>query len=107
MERIGMFDRNNLSTITYCHPYPASSNYSIISVLAIPGSLIACWMVDWTRKGRVSFGGRKFAMALSTTLTGVFLFLFTTAKNQAGVLAYSCVTSLTQCAETFLLRCVY
>ncbi|KAF8512504.1 MFS general substrate transporter [Gautieria morchelliformis] len=71
-------------------------NYSIISVLAIPGSLIACWMVDWTRKGRFSFGGRKFAMATSTALTGIFLFLFTTATNQTGVLAYSCVTSLTQ-----------
>ncbi|KAF8512508.1 major facilitator superfamily domain-containing protein [Gautieria morchelliformis] len=71
-------------------------NYAIISVLGIPGSLIACWMVDWTPKGRFSFGGHKFAMATSTALTGVFLFLFTTAKNQAGVLAYSCVTGLTQ-----------
>ncbi|KAF8512500.1 hypothetical protein JB92DRAFT_2928186 [Gautieria morchelliformis] len=61
-------------------------NYSIISVLAIPGSLIACWMVDWTRKGRFSFGGRKFAMSTFTALTGIL----------AGVLEYACVTSLTQ-----------
>ncbi|KAF8589870.1 MFS general substrate transporter [Ramaria rubella] len=71
-------------------------NYSIISVLSIPGSLIACWMVEWTRKGWLPLSGRKFAMALSTAFTGLFLFLFTTATTQSGVLAYSCVTSLTQ-----------
>ncbi|KAF8526272.1 MFS general substrate transporter [Hysterangium stoloniferum] len=71
-------------------------NYTIIASLGVPGSMIACLMVDWTRKGRLSFGGRKFAMMLSTALTGIFLFLFTTATTQSGILAYSCVTSLTQ-----------
>ncbi|CAE6479140.1 unnamed protein product [Rhizoctonia solani] len=72
-------------------------NYSILSVLGIPGSIIACVMVDWTRgSGRWSFGGRKFAMAISTCLTGVFLFLFTQAKNEAGVLGFNCASTLTQ-----------
>ncbi|CAE6379903.1 unnamed protein product [Rhizoctonia solani] len=72
-------------------------NYSIVSVLGIPGSIIACIMVDWTRgSGKWSFGGRKFAMAISTCLTGVFLFLFTQAKNEAGVLGFNCASTLTQ-----------
>lgn len=71
--------------------------YSIVSVLGIPGSIIACVMVDWTRGGgKWSFGGRKFAMASSTCLTGIFLFLFTQAKNEAGVLGFNCATALTQ-----------
>jgi hypothetical protein len=72
-------------------------NYTIISVLGVPGSIIACVLVDWTRKDqtRFSLGGRKLAMALSTALTGVFLFLFTTATSQAAVLGYNCASSLT------------
>ncbi|TFY83919.1 hypothetical protein EWM64_g95 [Hericium alpestre] len=73
-------------------------NYSIVSSLGVPGSLVACLLVDWTRakKSRFAFGGRKFAMALSTALSGIFLFLFTTSKNQAAVLGYSCVTAFTE-----------
>ncbi|KAH7341696.1 major facilitator superfamily domain-containing protein [Rhizoctonia solani] len=72
-------------------------NYSIVSVLGIPGSIIACIMVDWSRGGgKWSFGGRKFAMAISTCLTGIFLFLFTQAKNEAGVLGFNCASALTQ-----------
>ncbi|KZV77356.1 MFS general substrate transporter [Peniophora sp. CONT] len=72
-------------------------NYSIISVLGIPGSIIACIIVDQTRRSQSGFvlGGRKFAMAISTALTGIFLFLFTTASNQAGVLGYNCASALT------------
>jgi len=71
--------------------------YTITSVLGIPGSIIACYLVEVTRgKGRWKIGGRKYSMAVATALTGVFLFLFTTAKNPDQTLAYSCVTSLTQ-----------
>ncbi|VDB95858.1 unnamed protein product [Peniophora sp. CBMAI 1063] len=72
-------------------------NYSIISILGAPGSVIACIIVDRTRRSRSGFvlGGRKYAMALFTALTGVFLFLFTTATNQAGVLGYNCASTLT------------
>ncbi|KAF8529729.1 MFS general substrate transporter [Hysterangium stoloniferum] len=71
-------------------------NYAIIYSLGIPGSLIACVLVNRTRGGRWSFGGRKFAMMVFTALTGIFLFLFATARTSSAILAYSCVTSLTQ-----------
>lgn len=87
-------------------------NYVIISILGIPGSVIACLVVDWYRKDHseksmtddrsgmsFSIGGRKLTMAVSTALTGIFLFLFTTSTKEADVLAYSCVTSLTQYVE--------
>jgi len=99
--------------------------------MGVPGSLIACLVVDWTRKSRPAadnleeaqgpeeedeekirrqgapkrwsiwqgltvVGGRKLTMAVSTLLSGVFLFLFTTSKNQAAVLGYSCASALTQ-----------
>ncbi|EKM77975.1 hypothetical protein AGABI1DRAFT_129759 [Agaricus bisporus var. burnettii JB137-S8] len=100
-------------------------NYVIISVMGIPGSIIACLVVDWTRKkstandredsseneekrlredskpysfwsGLGVIGGRKLTMTISTLLTGIFLFLFTTSKNQAAVLGWSCASGLTQ-----------
>jgi hypothetical protein len=73
-------------------------NYSIVSVLGIPGSLIACATVDYTRgTGRWLVGGRKLVLAVSTMLTGLFLFLFTTSQTTAAVLGYSCASGLTQC----------
>ncbi|KAJ3769764.1 MFS general substrate transporter [Lentinula raphanica] len=69
-------------------------NYVIISILGVPGSVIACLVVDWSRKsrsGKFSLGGRKLTMAVSTALTGIFLFLFTTSTKEADVLAYSCM----------------
>ncbi|EIW83728.1 MFS general substrate transporter [Coniophora puteana RWD-64-598 SS2] len=74
-------------------------NYAIISVLGIPGSLIACAVVDWTRGSsgsRFFIGGRKLSLAVSTALTGIFLFLFTTSHNAAAVLGWSCASGLTQ-----------
>ncbi|KAJ8514378.1 hypothetical protein ONZ45_g8085 [Pleurotus djamor] len=73
-------------------------DYSIISIMGIPGSIIACLVVDYTRKSQSTFtlGGRKLTMAISTALTGVFLFLFTTSKSQAAVLGLSCASGVTQ-----------
>ncbi|KAG6816637.1 hypothetical protein H0H87_004383, partial [Tephrocybe sp. NHM501043] len=72
-------------------------NYAIISIMGIPGSLIACLVVDRTRNSQSKWtvGGRKMTMALSTGLTGVFLFLFTTSKSDAAILAWSCVSGVT------------
>lgn len=122
-------------------------NYVIISVLGIPGSIVACLVVDWTRKpkknsekekeegtddngdpegqkngvpetekkkstlrvpttstlgvfsGLKVLGGRKLTMIVSTLLSGIFLFLFTTSRGAADVLGYSCATSFTQCVS--------
>jgi MFS family permease len=73
-------------------------NYVIISVLGVPGSIIAAFIVSYRGRSQSKFsiGGRKLTMATFTALTGIFLFLFTTSKTAAAVLAYSCVTSLTQ-----------
>ncbi|KIK69566.1 hypothetical protein GYMLUDRAFT_33942 [Collybiopsis luxurians FD-317 M1] len=73
-------------------------NYSIISALGVPGSFIACLVVDYTRKNQSSFamGGRKLTMAISTALTAIFLFLFTTSTSEAAVLGYSCASALTE-----------
>lgn len=74
----------------------AYRNYSIISILGIPGSIIACAVVDYTRDtGRWLIGGRKLALAVSTALSGLFLFLFTTSKTPAATLGYSCASGLT------------
>ncbi|KAF8556497.1 MFS general substrate transporter [Imleria badia] len=72
-------------------------NYAIVSVLGIPGSLIACYVVDLTRgTGRWTIGGRKFSLAAFTLLSGIFMFLFTTSTTQASVLGYSCANGLVQ-----------
>jgi MFS family permease len=48
-------------------------------------------------KGKWSFiAGRKGAMALSTLLSGVFLFLFTQATTNQAVLGWNCASALTQ-----------
>ncbi|KAE9383617.1 MFS general substrate transporter [Gymnopus androsaceus JB14] len=80
-------------------------DYTIISILGVPGSIIACLVMDWTRKDKSAFamGGRKVTLAVSTALTGVFLFLFTTSKTEAAVLGFSCASGLTQNAICFLL----
>lgn len=62
----------------------------IIAACGIPGSLIAAGMVE------LPYTGRRYSMAIFTVLTGVFLFLFTTARNASAVLGYNCVISLCQ-----------
>jgi hypothetical protein len=109
-------------------------NYVIISVMGIPGSILACLIVDWTRKSRKDdsthdreldretkrieaegkpfrlwdgltvVGGRKMTMIVSTLLTGIFLFLFTASKNAADVLGFSCASGLTQYVYLLLIR---
>lgn len=65
-------------------------NYSIISACGIPGSLLGGYLVELPRFGR------KGTMSLATLLTGIFLFLFTTASNNSAVLGWNCATALTQ-----------
>lgn len=62
----------------------------IMAVCGVPGSFIAAAGVEIPRVGRLG------TMAFFTCLTGVFLFLFTTASNSAAVLGWNCAVSLTQ-----------
>ncbi|PKI83036.1 hypothetical protein MVES1_002911 [Malassezia vespertilionis] len=61
-----------------------------IAACGIPGSFMAALLVE------APFAGRKYTMAFFTALTGIFLFLFTTAKTSSAVLGWNCATSLTQ-----------
>ncbi|KAI0089234.1 major facilitator superfamily domain-containing protein [Irpex rosettiformis] len=73
-------------------------DYTIVAVFGIPGSALACLIVDWTRgsESRWAIGGRKLALSISTLATGLFLFLFTTTTTEAAYLGFSCASSLTQ-----------
>ncbi|KAG9792332.1 MFS general substrate transporter, partial [Aureobasidium melanogenum] len=74
-------------------PTPTSivyRNYAITSIVGCPGSIIACYTVD------IKYIGRKGTMAISTMLTGIFLFLFTTSTDSSFQLAFSCLVAFFQ-----------
>lgn len=75
-------------------------NYAIISVCGVPGSIIAAWMVELPRTGR------RGALGIGTLLTGVFLFLFTTAKNEGAVLGFNCAAAVVQNIMYGVLYCI-
>ncbi|SPO23783.1 related to PHO84 - high-affinity inorganic phosphate transporter [Ustilago trichophora] len=75
-------------------------NYAIISVCGVPGSIIAAWMVELPRTGR------KGALGIGTILTGVFLFLFTTAKSEGAVLGFNCAAAVVQNIMYGVLYCI-
>lgn len=64
--------------------YITYRNSLIIAVLGIPGALLGGVLVE------IPKFGRKGALALATTLTGVFLFGSTTAKTSNGLLGWTC-----------------
>ncbi|WFD36865.1 hypothetical protein MCUN1_003755 [Malassezia cuniculi] len=72
----------------------------IIAVCGVPGSLFASAMVE------LPYAGRRGSMAIFTCLTGVFLFLFTTAKSSDAVLGWSCAVSLVQNAMYAILYAI-
>lgn len=74
--------------------YITYRNSLIIAVLGIPGALIGGALVEIPRFGR------KGALAVSTALTGVFLFASTTAVSSNGLLGWNC-------AYTFMSNVMY
>ncbi|KAK3171289.1 hypothetical protein OEA41_003373 [Lepraria neglecta] len=64
--------------------YITFRNQVIIAVLGIPGALLGGALVEIPRFGR------KGALALSTALTGVFLFASTTALTSNALLGWNC-----------------
>ncbi|EST05192.1 Major facilitator superfamily [Kalmanozyma brasiliensis GHG001] len=75
-------------------------NYAIISICGVPGSIIAAWMVELPRSGR------RGALGIGTILTGVFLFLFTTASNEGAVLGFNCAAAVVQNIMYGVLYCI-
>lgn len=69
--------------------YITYRNQLIIAVLGVPGALIGGVLVEVPRFGR------KGALAVSTTLTGVFLFASTTALSSNSLLGWNCAYSFT------------
>jgi len=65
-------------------------NYAITSVVGVPGSILAAYLVN------VPFIGRKGTMAFFTMLSGVFLFLFTLNPSSDYQLGFSSAEAFTQ-----------
>jgi sugar phosphate permease len=65
-------------------------NYAIQSIVGVPGSIIAHFTVE------MRFIGRKGTLAISTLLSGIFLFLFTLSETDTYQLAFSCMEAFFQ-----------
>jgi len=69
--------------------YITYRNQVILSVIGVPGALLAGWAVELPRFGR------KGTLSVSTLLTGVFLFASTTARTSNALLGWNCGYSFT------------
>ncbi len=68
-------------------------NYAITSIMGVPGSLLAAYLVDHPSP----FLGRRGTLACSTFLSAIFLFLFVILGTTPGAqLFFSCVNSFAQ-----------
>lgn len=65
-------------------------DYTITSVVGVPGSIIACYTVN------IPYVGRKGTMAMSTLFSGIFLILFTQATSPGYQLAMSSMEAFFQ-----------
>jgi sugar phosphate permease len=65
-------------------------NYAITSIVGVPGSIIACYLVD------VKYIGRKGTMAGGALMTAIFHFLFTISTDPNYQLAFTCLEALFQ-----------
>ncbi|KAH8984463.1 MFS general substrate transporter [Lactarius akahatsu] len=71
-------------TLETARQYITYRNQVILSVVGVPGALLAGWTVELT------FLGRRGSLAISTVLTGVFLLASTTARSSAALLGWNC-----------------
>ncbi|KUI61039.1 hypothetical protein VP1G_08230 [Cytospora mali] len=79
-------DPTSISADTY-------RNYAILSIVGVPGSILAYFTVD----SRSAFLGRKGTLAISTFVSASFLFLFVHyGKSPGAQLAFSCVEAFSQ-----------
>lgn len=69
--------------------YITYRNQVILSVIGVPGALLAGWLIE------LPYMGRKGTLAISTILTGVFLFANTTARTSNAFLGWNCGYSFT------------
>ncbi|KZF24278.1 MFS general substrate transporter [Xylona heveae TC161] len=74
-------------------PTPTSvvyRDYVITSVVGVPGSIIGHYTVN------IKYVGRKGTMAISTAISGIFLFLFTCSTNSKYQVAFSSLEAFFQ-----------
>ncbi|KAF8196664.1 MFS general substrate transporter [Mycena galopus ATCC 62051] len=64
--------------------YLTYRNQVILSVISIPGAFLAGWAVE------LPYIGRKGTLAISSGLTGAFLFASTTARSSVQLLGWNC-----------------
>lgn len=64
-------------------------NLVILSVIGVPGAIIGGFLVD------LPIIGRKGTLSISTLLTGLFLFISTTARSSNALLGWNCAYSFT------------
>ncbi|KAK8187509.1 sugar transporter [Phyllosticta capitalensis] len=70
--------------------YIVYRNYLITSIVGVPGSIVGCFTVD------IKYIGRKGTMAISTLLSGIFLFLFTLNTDSNYQLTFSSLEAFFQ-----------
>ncbi|KAI1338497.1 MFS general substrate transporter [Xylariaceae sp. FL0016] len=70
--------------------YIVYRNYAITSIVGLPGSILACYTVE------IKYIGRKGTMAISTAISAMFLFLFTTSTDPNTQLVFSSLEALFQ-----------
>ncbi|KAJ7126619.1 MFS general substrate transporter [Mycena crocata] len=64
--------------------YLTYRNQVILSVIGVPGAFLAGWAVE------LPYIGRKGTLAISSGLTGAFLFASTTARSSVQLLGWNC-----------------
>ncbi|GAW04846.1 sugar transporter [Lentinula edodes] len=64
--------------------YITYRNTFILSVIGVPGAFLAGWAVE------LPYIGRKGTLAISSGLTGAFLFATTTARSSNALLGWNC-----------------
>jgi len=69
--------------------YITYRNQVILSVIGVPGALLAGWFVE------LPYLGRRGTLSIFTVLTGVFLFASTTARTSDALLGWNCGYSFT------------
>ncbi|RDB16565.1 putative MFS-type transporter PB1E7.08c [Hypsizygus marmoreus] len=69
--------------------YITYRNQVILSVIGVPGALLAGYMVE------LPILGRRGTLAISTALTGIFILVSTTARTSNALLGWNCAYSFT------------
>ncbi|EAW11404.1 putative sugar transporter [Aspergillus clavatus NRRL 1] len=80
----------NAGGATETSTYVTYRNYAITSIVGLPGSILACYTVE------IKYIGRKGTMVISTLITAVLLFCFTTTTDSNIQLVCSCLEAFFQ-----------